>query len=387
MKMTIPLSLMLLLLISGCGGNKQSTDDLIKVDVTADYPLKELSLQDFLDVEYIPLDTSREFTTMAYIQAISDNALIVRNRNRSSDGDIFVFDRKGKGLRKINRQGPGGEEYTFLLWVTWDEENNEVFVNDHRTKKIFVYDLFGKFKRSFPHKEDAWYDRVYNFDHDHLICHDAFGMSDNPSQNIFLIVSKQDGSITTEIEIPYEKKRPTLVFSKDGNFIAEVDNEKFVPFHDEWILAETSSDTLYRLMPDRRIIPFIVRTPSIQSMDQEIFLFPGVFTDRYYFMQAVKKEYDFAADTGFPGTDLVYDTEQKALFRYVVYNADFSTKEALNLAKGITPINKEIAFIQKLEAADLVEAYEKGQLKGPLKEIAAGLNEESNPVIMVAKNR
>lgn len=64
-----------------------------------------------------------------------------------------------------------------------------------------------------------------------------------------------------------------------------------------------------------------------------------------------------------------------------------STKEALNLAKGITPINKEIAFIQKLDAADLVEAYEKGQLKGPLKQIAAELNEESNPVIMVAKNR
>lgn len=103
--------------------------------------------------------------------------------------------------------------------------------------------------------------------------------------------------------------------------------------------------------------------------------------------QAVKKEYDFAADTGFPGTDLVYDTEEKALFRYAVYNADFSTKETLNLAKGITPINKEIAFIQKLDAADLVEAYEKGQLKGPLKQIAAGLNEESNPVIMVAKNR
>lgn len=103
--------------------------------------------------------------------------------------------------------------------------------------------------------------------------------------------------------------------------------------------------------------------------------------------QAVKKEYDFAADTGFPETDLVYDTKEKALFRYIVYNADFSTKEALNLAKGITPVNKEISFMQKLEAADLVEAYEKGQLKGHLKEIAAGLNEESNPVIMVAKNR
>jgi hypothetical protein len=47
--------------------------------------------------------------------------------------------------------------------------------------------------------------------------------------------------------------------------------------------------------------------------------------------------------------------------------------------------NDGIAFIKKLEANELVEAYRKGKLKGRLNEIAAGLNEESNPVIMVAK--
>lgn len=33
----------------------------------------------------------------------------------------------------------------------------------------------------------------------------------------------------------------------------------------------------------------------------------------------------------------------------------------------------------------LVEAYEDGKLQGPLKEIAADLEEESNPVIMIAR--
>jgi hypothetical protein len=41
--------------------------------------------------------------------------------------------------------------------------------------------------------------------------------------------------------------------------------------------------------------------------------------------------------------------------------------------------------MKKLEADELIEAYEKGQLKGKLKEIAAGLDEDSNPVIMLAK--
>jgi hypothetical protein len=47
--------------------------------------------------------------------------------------------------------------------------------------------------------------------------------------------------------------------------------------------------------------------------------------------------------------------------------------------------NDEIAFAEKIEAFELVEAYKKGQLKGKLKEIAAALNEESNPVIMLTK--
>ena len=48
-------------------------------------------------------------------------------------------------------------------------------------------------------------------------------------------------------------------------------------------------------------------------------------------------------------------------------------------------INDEIAFWQKIEAHELVEAYGKGELKGKLKDIAAGLDMEDNPVIMLVK--
>ena len=39
-------------MMAGCGG-KQSTNELIIVDVTKSYPEKELIIQDFMDVEYI----------------------------------------------------------------------------------------------------------------------------------------------------------------------------------------------------------------------------------------------------------------------------------------------------------------------------------------------
>ena len=109
----------------------QQSKDLLTIDVTKDYPQKEFALQDIFDIDYIPLDTSRTFTTMGYMQDISKDMIIVRNLKLSSDGDIFIFDRKGKGIRKINRQGSGSEEYSFLLRVTLDEEHEELFVVDN----------------------------------------------------------------------------------------------------------------------------------------------------------------------------------------------------------------------------------------------------------------
>ena len=101
------LAAILLVVFVGCGGNKQSNDDLIIVDVSKNYPKKELILQDFMDVEYIALETSDEFLTQGLVLDAGKEYLLVKNRN--NDGDIFIFDRKtGKGVRKINRQGQAG---------------------------------------------------------------------------------------------------------------------------------------------------------------------------------------------------------------------------------------------------------------------------------------
>ena len=58
-------------------------------------------------------------------------------------------------------------------------------------------------------------------------------------------------------------------------------------------------------------------------------------------------------------------------------------KQEVNMTSK--PINGIIATYQNLSANKLVEAYENNELKGKLKEIAAELDEESNPVIMLVK--
>lgn len=107
MKRSTTISATVLFLITGfigCNQSKPQSEGFITVDVTATYPKKDLILQDFMDVEYIPLETNKEFLTSGYVQAIGKNIIIVRNINQAG-ADIFIFDRKGKGLRKINRMG------------------------------------------------------------------------------------------------------------------------------------------------------------------------------------------------------------------------------------------------------------------------------------------
>ncbi len=265
-----------------------------------------------MDVEYIALETNDEFINQGFVQDIGKETILVKNR--SGDGNIFVYDRTGKALRVINHKGQGGEEYVSTLQIRLDEDNGEIFINDHSRKKIVVYDLNGKFRRSFNHREgdgSMFYTEMFNFDKDNLICYDEFN-----KEVSFVIVSKQDGSITKEIKIPFDER---LYLEQQS-----IDEE---------------NDMIYTS---------IVRTPTILSMDPGVFLMIRQLSDHYYFFETIKNE---------------------------IY------------MNWLRPVNNELESWQPLEAYQLIESYEKGELKGELKNIASTLNEDSNPVIMLIKHK
>lgn len=373
--------ILILFILAGCRENKQSIDDFITIDVDTKYPHKELILQDFMDVEYIPLETTEEFLCQGSLWAVGKDIIVVTNFN--TDGNIFIFNRKGKALKKINRKGQGGEEYTVFSRIVLDEKNSELFVNNDFAKKILVYDLEGNFKRSLSVEKDFLLFEMYNFDQDNLICHDTF--QGNTGQS-FMLISKQDGSITQEIEIPFEEKKTIKIRFEDkeisGKFYvySPQTSHPIMPYLNDYILTEYSADTLYRYLPDHTMKPFIVRTPSIQSMNPEIFILPSMLTDRYYFMDAIEKTMEFST------TNIVYDKQEKALFRYKVYNSDYINEKEVFLNPR-RPLNSDISSWQSLEAWELVRDYKKGRLKGKLKEIASKLGEEDNPVIMLIKHK
>lgn len=93
----------------------------------------------------------------------------------------------------------------------------------------------------------------------------------------------------------------------------------------------------------------------------------------------IQKVFDFDKRSGFPTIGVVYDKQENAVFDAIVRNGDFAKLQGVDLVSH--PMNNdEIAAFQTLAANQLVEIYENNELKGRAKEIAAGLNEESNPL-------
>ena len=381
-------------LLFGCGDGKQKdSDGLIRVDVSKSYPKKELILQDLFDIEYVPLETTDEMLTEGHIQYISDNYMIFKNLGRMA-GEIFIFDRQGKAVRKINRLGQSGEEYLNILGIDYDEQADELFVNSHYSDKVFVYDSEGNYKRSFDYLDGTLYDPIKILDEERLIAYDDYFEYDKvpEKRDCYLILSREDGRLLEKIHIPYEEKKSLIILRRDlngkltGNW--GIRNTLMPPYQDGWLLIEPSADTIYTYSASRGLMPLIVRTPPVNEMDPEVFLFPTIFTDRYVFMQAVERSFNFGIDKDVPRTNLIYDKTEQTAYEGEVINRDFEgTPVNLWFAhRVIMEFNGgEIAFATRLEAPDLVEALNDGKLRGPLKEIASGLDEEDNPVILIAK--
>lgn len=378
------LSLILFLsLLVACTGNRQLSEEIISVDITESYPLKKIFLQDFMDVEYVPLETNNDFVNQGIVRAVSEKLLVVTNK-KSGDGNIFVYDRNGKALRIINRRGQGGEEYNSISSIVLDENRNELFVCDSYSHAILIYDLDGNFKRRLATDKDKIFYNVYGFDREHLIAYDAFNentTADLHTGQSFMLISKQDGHIAKEIYIPFKEKKSIVTrFTDEGGMTYAFQPNNFypiVPYMDDYVLLEASADTLYRYSSTSTVEPFIVRTPSIQTMNPEGFLFPLMLTERYCFMET------FVKGSGYQ--DVVYDKHEKACFQYQVHNNDYTKDEEVSFK--YRPLSREIPSCQSLDAQKLVTDYQKGCLKGRLKEIASKLDEDDNPVIMLIKHK
>ena len=194
-----------------------------------------------------------------------------------------------------------------------------MFVNSASNKKIFVYDLQGNFKRSFQHAEGAQYLDVFDYDADNLICYDmSASYKDGQKRDkefYHALISKQDGSVTRAIPLPFDIIKAPFV--QKGDMVAVASVRSITPDQGNWLLADTSSDTVYRYTSAKgKLTPFLVKKSTTEP---EVMLSMGVVTDRYYFMQAIEKVFNFEKGRGFPSSDLMYDKQEAAVFLSLIH--------------------------------------------------------------------
>ena len=88
-----------------------------------------------------------------------------------------------------------------------------------------------------------------------------------------IILSKQDGSITRDIFIPF-KTIDTPIVNDGDRFIANYSYQIRLS-NGKCTLMDTSADTLYNYASDGTLSPFVVRTPSAHTMEPEVFSLYG----------------------------------------------------------------------------------------------------------------
>ena len=380
MKRLYTITLLLASMLLSCGGGKgeaqkqKVSDGLWTFDVTKKYPTKEIYIQDIADVDYIPLETNDSILWRGReVLYLDDDYIVGANRNNG----VYFHDGKGKALNMFNKMGQGPKEYSDMYKVQYDKKSDEIYIND--MFKYYVYDKEGNFKRSFQGIEDKLYSRIEQFfilNEDELIQYNY--------NNHYTRVSRLTGEHLGDIKLGVADSTTTLPFKKN-NMIFNTIVSHFTKDKEGYIITSFPSDTTYLLTSNLQLKPIGVRIPPVSSQDVPVFLLPVKNTPRYYFMSTIKKE------DSFPTKAYMMDKKTNQIYYLKDY---FKNKDYIGLKVHLDMFGPAVlanlpnnVCVQSLNITKLCEAYEEGKLSGKLKDIAANLKEDDNPVLMIIKFR
>lgn len=372
----------------GCTNSSSGKGDLIVVDTKANFPEKEICIQDLADVSYIPL-------------YISDSTLVLRIFSVTPDGIaaegekkcILLFTPDGKALQgMVSRNGEGPEEYSGICDYFVDWKRKEVFVfQDFRSVK--VYDFQGRFLREL--------------------------LANNRSRLAFASVGVSDFVCTYSNNEMQTGSRPYFRFSKETGKVDTLDavtvneqifiNRKILwddgretqakggvnclfSMMDAGFLTNPSLDTVFQVLPDWSMKAVVMPAVSPRK-DKNVPLldFLGA-SDSYLWAQfhvrhvTVRMSDMMAGRREDSPSVNMYDfrTGEWCVPKYV--NRDFSS-ESCYLSQYINLFAVPYGYgMMTLGAPELIEAREAGEVvNDELNQLISSLDEESNPVIVLLK--
>lgn len=370
-----------------------SKKEFATIDITKEYPKKELYVQDIANVEYIPLETNDSILISPRDpDAVSKQYIVYHNQ----DGQVLIFSRLGKILHTFNHKGGSHEEYSSIQGVSLDEEKEEVYVLNYGLyTKIYVYSLNGEFKRRLvlPKRYTPAY--LIDYNKDSLFCYNSFFM-DMPLEDMskeyirlrdrpYFFISKHTGEITSlnyHISNRIGNRLNIISNNGDNSTSYEVNIYPLVQNIPDILISEFADDTIYSLK-EGKLSPIIIKNPSVHKAVSPMLVGGDFFTDRYIFIRAIEKIFDGTIPKRI---SLVYDKQTNEFYRLGLLNKDYSNKNFIftPLKSGGVTLPRNTG-INTINVEYLLRDYKAGKLKGELKHVASKLKEDDNPVLMLIK--
>ena len=383
MKKTMLMAMVLLACLGALAQNKTGKN-VPEVDVTQAKRFAPLKVSEKATVEFIPLETNADFLLDRVAGAlinVTENYIVTVN---ITEGKLFVFSRQGKALHTFCRKGQGPEEFVYPIAVRVDEKSKEIFVLDY--KKVQVYSLTGKYKRSLNIPENVKIGSMFNYDDKHLICYDNHNLDrqgEKVTEQPFFLFSKKDGKITRIPLTIQNRIGQSMYIERDGKKMVVTMNNiaPMVKNGDEVVLSDMGSDVVY-LYKKGKVTPLLKRNPGTMDFNPRSAMGVVMKLGDIVWLREVKKEVKG------PRPDinmLTYDVSTGEVNNLVLWDdVNFtnpysvqSRNERQELPYNCTAANFQPDYLKKLN--------EHGHLTGRLKELAEEMLEDDNPLLILYK--
>jgi hypothetical protein len=368
---------------------KIKTFDLKKLPETTSVKLSDLG---FVDIEYIPLETTEQSLITGSDDFITGNKIIVENRFLLTKhwNTILEFQNNGSFVARIGKKGRGPDEITVAHDVDIDEKNQNIYLLCGWGKKFNVYSENGDFIRAI---QIPIYSTEFRFVEDGILCYaeNHMGNIDN-SYNLI----DTNGRIIKSFpnKFPFNTKDAYLIWHEN----------LFYQFNNSLFKKEVYCDTVY-VFENKDFKPHLVIdvgerliTPKARSEFDAFYIGENFIDPMNLFEFGDYVYYQFIYKFKLPDDVLIYGFigSKKNDFRALIGLGEGLTND-LDGGPNILPLttkddNTIIALIDALKFKNHVnsEAFINSKPKYPekkkeLEKLANSLKETDNPVLVLVK--
>lgn len=359
---------MIQFVLLGCScTNTDQEKGLTTIDLSKDYPKKEILLSEIADIQYVYMNEGNDYIYGGNPLYVSDHTFVFY-----SEGSFLFFTKDGQPKSKFNHQGNGPDEYDYFSKVVYDEANDELYILSE--KRLIVYSSSGVHKRTIALSlsDDKRITSMANYDNGSLLLFD----SDN-----FVLISKADGSELKRFDVSSGEKVKLYAINQDEqrvSVIASTQNQ-IVNYKDGLLLSDYSTDTVFFFNKNKELIPVLIKQPSIHSMDPVIYANTFVEAADYLFYRKIIVK---VQNGQLPSVYLMQNKKDGTVYEQEIKMDDFKGKQVEIAPEILTSSSRHGLVV--LDLVELEEAYADGRLKGKLKELMEKIDRENgNNVYML----